>query len=313
MKSIVVSESNILKFFDFFDNNQMFIINHYGYDDIDNHDKADKEEFEIQLAKFIESVFGKDCGKRLRYSQIFSFVDDVEANKTQKSVSWNKIQEINEALALLDEIEINDKRLTTRHLEKLVKFSDHLNLSVRQQIKIDEKTKIIDNKIQRVDVNFNKIDKKMEILNKSIDEQQKQLNKQSRDLQTSFMGILTIFTGVVFTLFGGLNILSQLFSRINNIAEPKELFGVLLIGVFFALLIYIVVVGLLLFAKRNTRETLDGYLRNILISGGIFIILFAGIGVTYFFAPYPQYESSQPEINQNIDESTEINSENNMS
>ena len=153
----------------------------------------------------------------------------------------------------------------------------------------------------------------MEILNKSIDEQQKQLNKQSRDLQTSFMGILTIFTGVVFTLFGGLNILSQLFSRINNIAEPKELFGVLLIGVFFALLIYIVVVGLLLFAKRNTRETLDGYLRNILISGGIFIILFAGIGVTYFFAPYPQYESSQPEINQNIDESTEINSENNMS
>lgn len=298
MQSLIVTHEGIIDLLDYFKEHFIFIMNCYGTDHPTQEQMNEKEKFEKALFKLIENVFGDELSRRMQCSKIFSIVNEAENNKKVSSQEWNNLTEINDALALLEKIKIVDEQLNQQHIEKILKFSDYLNLCIRQQIKIDDKTKEINEKVKEVHEELDAVNTEIENLDNNIIKQQEDIDKHSRELQTSFMGILTIFTGVVFTLFGGLNILSQLFGRIKNVAEPKELFGALLIGLFFAWLIYSIAMGLLLFSKKNITET-RGYGKNIVIVGTVFVILFCILSFVYYQTPYPQYPKLKEETGAN--------------
>lgn len=254
------------------------------------------------LKKELEKLFGRALTLRLSYSDMYKHISYTQRNETAKVVEVLKCY-----IDLID-IAKNDALINEKESKILIKVYDHLNRCCYQRDRLDDvigaakeelkkelqtiavEIKDKENTLIILSQQTDALQQRLDIEKENIEKQNIKIAQQSQDLQKAFMSILTIFTGVVFTLFGGLNILSQLFSGIKHIEEPKELFGLLLIGIFFALLIYIIVAGLLLFAKKNTKETLDGYNKNILISGAIFVLLFVGISIVYYISPYPQYE-----------------------
>ncbi|KHD34432.1 hypothetical protein NL50_17300 [Clostridium acetobutylicum] len=115
------------------------------------------------------------------------------------------------------------------------KLWDHINL---ENIRLRELRKISENARNDVKDFQNKVDEVNEqaqntqVNVKKINKRVNQVNKKMETAQTSYVSILGIFSSITFALFGGLNILAQVFDKVANINNHNVFLGVMVIAGF---------------------------------------------------------------------------------
>ncbi|MEA5009951.1 hypothetical protein [Clostridium tyrobutyricum] len=116
-------------------------------------------------------------------------------------------------------------------ISKFEKLYDHVSLEIIRlaQYRIYEK------KESNLDAKVDTIQSQYKNINSEYNEMKPELDKMGKSInsaQVSYVSILGIFSSITFALFGGLNILSQVFSKITNLRDHNAFLGIMVIGGF---------------------------------------------------------------------------------
>jgi hypothetical protein len=122
--------------------------------------------------------------------------------------------------------------------KSLDKLWDHINL---ENIRSAELRKISVNAQRQLNTFENKINKTQEDIKDDVGEiynKMDEVNKKMESAQISYVSILGIFSSITFALFGGLDILAQVFSKVTNLSDHNTFWGIMAIGGFVAFSIF---------------------------------------------------------------------------
>ncbi|KJY60195.1 YIP1 family protein [Lactobacillus apis] len=136
-------------------------------------------------------------------------------------------------------------------------------------------------KIRQYDSKLEQNDSKLEqISNRINDEEKKITNKIRGNVYSEFIAILGIFTAITFAIFGGMNLLSNLFQNIGS--TPASLGQTLILAAIFGLIMWGIIELLFYWISKikgianSTKDKNKTYF-NWLAIGGLAIILIFGI------------------------------------
>lgn len=138
---------------------------------------------------------------------------------------------------LIVNLDIINKNKTSEIRDQFDKFYDHVSLEIirlTQYKKYESKSNNLDIKIDNIEAQFKHIQNKISEENANL----ANLKKDMTSMQTSYISILGIFSSITFALFGGLNIISQIFSKITNLNDHNSFSGIMAIGGFVVLAIF---------------------------------------------------------------------------
>lgn len=217
--------------------------------------QLDEDKFKIYVKKFSDIY---SDGYRHEYSSLTRVLFLLEKDE-ERDYLPEKIKNIKEKMEkgeaqksigkLWDHINLENIRLV--ELRKISKNAqDALNAFEKKVVTInDEATKVQDNIKNDVEKIYDKMDK---------------VDKKMESTQISYVSILGIFSSITFALFGGLNILSQVFSKITNLNDHSSFAGIMTVGGFIVFSIFNLL-NMLLYSigrivekdliSRNCKET----------------------------------------------------------
>lgn len=156
---------------------------------------------------------------RHKYSEILRFL--INLNEEYRDyLSYN--------ITILYE-KINSPSKNHEFKSQFNKLYDHISLEAIRLAKykaFEDKENMLSSKIESFNMKFIDSQSKLDKLNDKIVESTKKVDST----QTSFVSILGIFSSIIFTLFGGLNILSQTFSKVQDLTNEKHFWGVIIIS-----------------------------------------------------------------------------------
>lgn len=146
--------------------------------------------------------------------------------------------------------DIRDKMKDGNAKKSVGKLWDHINLENIRSTELGRVSKNANDEIRRISKSANddliNFEKKVEDINQEntiaqegikgdigvIQDDINKFNKKMESAQISYVSILGIFSSITFALFGGLNILAQIFSKITNLKDHDVFLGIMVIGGF---------------------------------------------------------------------------------
>lgn len=154
-------------------------------------------------------------GERIEYSEVAKFIENLDDGQR--------------TILMVAAKEIREKYKGDESREVILKVLDYIALEV-PRYRLYDKLEHQAEKSDRITRNLKyELEKKEEQL---LDYEQK-----LERLQNEYVGILGIFTSVIFALFGGLNILSEVFRGIESFSDVNNLLGTLILGAFTTLVV----------------------------------------------------------------------------
>lgn len=172
----------------------------------------EKEVFEENFKKFLDIIItNKDV--RILYSEISSNIYRRINDLDNININLEKIK---------DEIIVNKGKNfpDSRRAEKIiVKIYDHFNLAIYQLKRLKDDDDVFSKRVAGVikpinDENSEKIDNKFIEIDSSI-------KTEAGNLKNEFIGLIGIFTAMSFLVFGGLEFLGGIFSKIEDVPILK--------------------------------------------------------------------------------------------
>ncbi|PJI08308.1 MULTISPECIES: hypothetical protein [Clostridium] len=140
---------------------------------------------------------------------------------------------------------IEEQMGDTEAAKSVRKLWDHINLENIRLFELRKISKNAQDGLNSFGKQVNKINKEaskvQDDINKDIDGIHNDINKFNKKMesaQISYISILGIFSSITFGLFGGLNILSQIFSRVTNLKDHDAFLGIMVIGGFVVFAIF---------------------------------------------------------------------------
>lgn len=236
----------------------------------------EKDEFENNFDKFIEFI-NLNKHVRILYSEISIIIYEKANNLENININLEKIK---------DEI-IDNKCKNYSEAEAvskiIVKIYDHFNLAIYQlaRLKDDDETfrKRVAQVIQPInDENKNKIDKKFSEIDSSI-------KMEAGNLKNEFIGLIGIFTAMSFLVFGGLEFLGGIFSKMEDVPILKLviigcIWGVCISNLMYAFMFFIE--SILAYKKEYGQPKYLKRYPMIIFSNYIFIGIFLFSSWAYY-------------------------------
>lgn len=161
----------------------------------------------------------------------------------------------------------------------LLKLTDHMELasiqksylSDRQEIEINDQQ----NKLNQIQV---KLEDSQKIV-KKLEDRAKMLEDKNQKMTGEFVTILGIFTSITFATFGGIQLLGNVFGRMNS-SKSTVVGSELMLGAVFLLGTYLILIALLTgIAKLTGKKYHTSFPTNYLLMLG-FLTIFVG-GMLY--------------------------------
>lgn len=182
--------------------------------DIINYMCKDKDDFEQNFNKFLDFIyFNKDV--RILYSEI--------SNNIYKIIDDRDLENININLERVKD-QIIEKKFKNysnyKCVEKIIiKIYDHFNLAIYQLKKLKNEDEDFKKKVGQVITPINKSN------NRKIDKKFNQIDSaikiEAGNLKNEFIGLIGMFTAMSFLVFGGLEFLGGIFSKIDDVPILK--------------------------------------------------------------------------------------------
>ena len=162
------------------------------------------------------------------------------------------------------------------YINKLNNYDEEKKIS-----QYDSKLEQISNRLNDEEKKISQYDSKLEqISNRINDEEKKITNKIKGNVYSEFIAILGIFTAITFAIFGGMNLLSNLFQNIGS--TPASLGQTLILAAIFGLIMWGIIELLFYWISKikgitdSTKDKNKTYF-NWLAIGVLAIILILGI------------------------------------
>ncbi|GAA0816352.1 hypothetical protein [Clostridium tertium] len=231
----------------------------------------EKNDFEKNFNKFLKLI---DSNKEVRilYSEI--------SNNIYKIINDCDLENININLERIkDEIILNkfENYPEYKCIEKIIiKIYDHFNLAIYQLKKLNTDDENFKKRVGQVispinNSNNKKIDKKLTQIDSAI-------KTEAGNLKNEFIGLIGMFTAMSFLVFGGLEFLGGIFSKIEDVPILK----LIMIGSVWSLCISNLIYAFMFFIEnivihRKVKNGQPKYLKRypmIIISNYILVFIF---------------------------------------
>lgn len=169
---------------------------------------------------------------------------------------------------LLREINSDSNVIVPADLNILIKTYENISLSDAQYRSLlgEEKIKSLNDEIYGLTNNLDKV-------NETID-------NRMNNIYSGFVSVLGIFVAISFSLFGGVNLLENLFKDMAGGATPKNIGLSMMLSGFFIILIYILIIGLTSGLSRVTQK--ENYFGEDFSFRTLFIIMSISCGTIIF-------------------------------
>lgn len=122
-------------------------------------------------------------------------------------------------------------------------------------------------------------------LESSTNEFDKKVDERMNSVYSGFVSVLGIFIAITFTLFGGMNLLSKIFSNIAKGATHVDTGLTIMLSGIFAILIYLIILGLTSGLSRLTQQRSYFYKEDFSFRT-LFIIITINVGIAIFGFTY---------------------------
>lgn len=213
-------------------------------------------------------------GKKIekdRYNDLF----DTSQTLDSSFIPYSEITRIIYSLDSMDGLDLFYPEIEKRLLRYL---SDHKDMNGTFMVKVLEHTKLAskqfdnlyarsENEIQNLATNTQNLIEQQNSINSSYD----QIKEENQHLSSNLITILGIFTAITFTIFGGLQILGNIFGKaISSKGASHFIIGnSIVLGGFFILSIYLIMLILFEGIGKLTKQSLDLSMKTMLIIIGI--------------------------------------------
>lgn len=187
-------------------------------------------EGDEDLKKNLEIYYQALCGIRHRKMPfLLKYIKDIKSN--DKKINDDLIKSANEEIKKEIDKEGNiDKDIIESFAYKLIFLYLFVYDNIVNPQKIDEINK-------KVEDHKEKFDLKLDSVNVKINSNEQQIeNKIKSNVYSEFITILGIFTAITFAIFGGMNLLSNLFNNIDS--TPASLGRTLILAAVFGLIMW---------------------------------------------------------------------------
>lgn len=264
-------------------------------------DSIDSVKEEIDYLFYTKEIIKYICMEKDDFEQNFNiFLQFIESNKDVRilysEISSNIYRRIDSSS--LDNININLEKIkdeiilnkcknypTSKCVEKiLIKVYDHFNLAIYQLKRLKVEDKEFEEKVGQVikpinDENSTKIDNKFIEIDSSI-------KKEAGNLKNEFIGLIGMFTAMSFLVFGGLEFLGGIFSKIDDVPILK----IIMIGSIWSLCISNLIYAFMFFIEnivlsKRRKDNQIKYLKKypmIILSNYSFIFIFLFSSWAYY-------------------------------
>lgn len=169
---------------------------------------------------------------------------------------------------LLKEIDSDSNETVPADLNILIKTYENISLSDAQYRSLlgEEKIKSLKDEIYDLTNNLDNV-------NKTID-------NRMNNIYSGFVSVLGIFVAISFSLFGGVNLLENLFKDMAGGSTPENIGISIMLSGFFIVLLYILILGLTSGLSRVTQK--ENYFWEDFSFRTLFIIMSISCGIIIF-------------------------------
>ena len=253
--------------------------------------------------KFIEDLIGLHYGY-IPYEELTSYVYNHDIKKNKLDIACKQLSDIKDennksfiekSIGYLNEALIQKNYITDNlnNIESKVKKS-------RSQLKrFNKKQNTLFNDLNTLDKKQNSLDKKQNTLDNNLKRTKHTLRKLNSGIGKMYSDLVTllgIFTAIAFTIFGGLQLVNALFSKLNFNHPVITMGFVLFIGSVISIIIYGILIilwnGIYKLINYFNGKTILEYpiskslKKYILWISGIMCVLGIGLIILYYICPF---------------------------
>lgn len=130
--------------------------------------------------------------------------------------------------------------------------------------------------------NVEKLNDDVQHIQESIDKANESFDQRMNTIYSGFVSVLGIFVAITFTLFGGMNLLERIFSSISKGATQEDAGLAIMLSGIFAILIYLIILGLTAGLSRLTKENNFYNFWSDFSFRTLFVIISISVGIVIF-------------------------------
>ena len=230
-----------------------------------------KLSFLFTVTKAVKWNLDNNKSNRDKIDYLIKKYDDLQGKVKNVSANENKF------------IELNNK--IEDHDDKLEEVNNKIEVHDTKLEKVNNKIEVHDTKLEELNDKTEVHDAKLEELNSKIKKQEKDITIEIKgNIYSEFITILGIFTAITFAIFGGMNLLSNLFQNIGS--TPASLGQTLILAAIFGLIMWGIIELLFYWISKikgiedSTKDKNKSLFNCVVI---IIILVILGLGISLFF------------------------------